>query len=164
MSAITKVAAVVLASGLLTGAGAGAAFAYDTTVDTGYVAVEEIVAAPVTLEEVEAAFAAFKTAQATALAAEKQAHSEYQVAEKAALDATKAVKGGDKKAAQDQVQALRAANQAALKALKATNQVAVDEAKAAYQVLADLYGAQNTVVEAPVVEVPVTDPAALPAA
>lgn len=157
MSAITKVAALVLASGLLTGAGAGTAFAIDAPVDGGVVAVEEtVVEAPVALvteEEVAAAHATFKSVQAAALAAEKQAHADYQVAEKSALDATKAVKGGDKKAAQDQVQALRAANQAALKALKATNQVAVDEAKAAYQVLADLYAAQNTVVEVPVAAV-----------
>lgn len=163
MSVITKAAAVVLASGLIAGAGAGTAFAADTTVDSGYVAVEETTAAPVTLEEVQAAFAAFKAAQADALAAEKQAHADYQAAEKAALDAAKAVKGTAKKAAQDQVQALRTANLEALKSLKASNQVAVDEAKAAYQVLADLYEAQNTVVEAPVEEA-VVDPAAVPAA
>lgn len=167
MSVITKAAAVVLASGLIAGAGAGTAFAADATVDSGYVAVEETTAAPVTLEEVQAAFAAFKAAQADALAAEKQAHADYQAAEKAALDAAKAVKGTAKKAAQDQVQALRTANLEALKSLKslkASNQVAVDEAKAAYQVLADLYEAQNTVVEAPVEEAPVVDPAAVPAA
>ena len=152
MSAITKVAAIVLASGLMTGAGAGAAFATEGTADTGYVAVEETIveapAAPVTLEEVEAAYAAFKAVQADALAAEKQAHAEYQAAEKAAGDAAQAVKGTARKAAQDQVQVLRAANLAALKSLKATNQVAVDQAKAAYQALADLYEAQNA-VEAP---------------
>lgn len=164
MSAITKVAAVVLASGLMAGGGAGAAFAADATVNTGYVAAEEIVAAPVTLEEVEAAFAAFKTAQADALAAEKQARSTYQAAEKAALAATKSAKGTAKKAAVAKVKTLRAANQAALKTLKATNKVAVDEAKAAYQALAELYEAQNAVVEAPVEEAPVTDPAAVPAA
>lgn len=164
MSAITKVAAVVFASGLMAGAGAGAAFASDATVDTGYVAAEEIVAAPVTLEEVEAAFAAFKTVQAEALAAENQAHADYQAAEKAALEATKPAKGTAKKAAQDPVQALRAANLEALKTLKAANQVAVDEAKAAYQALAELYEAQNAVVEAPVDEAPATDPAAVPAA
>lgn len=164
MSAITKAAAAVLATGLLTGAGAGAAMAYDGTVDTGYVAVAET-AAPVTLEQVEAAFAAFKTAQATALAAEKQARADYQAAEKAALVATKSAKGTAKKAAVAKLKALRGANRAALKALKAINQAAVDEAKAAYQALADLYEAQNAVVPvAPVVEVPVTDPAAVPAA
>lgn len=164
MSVITKVAAVVLTSGLMAGAGAGVAFAADATVDTGYVAAEETVVAPVTLEEVEAAFAAFKTAQADALAAEKQAHADYQAAEKAALEATKSAKGTAKKAAQDQVHVLRAANLEALKSLKAANQVAVDQAKAAYQALAEQYEAQNAVVEAPLVEAPVTDPATIPAA
>lgn len=147
MSAITKAAAVILVSGLLTGASATAVFANETAPDGNVTVVDAPDAeapAPVTQAEVDAAFAVFKQAQADALVAEKLAHVTARAQEAAALQLAKDTKGTAKKAAQDQVHALRAANHLALKELKAANNVTVDAAKAAYQEIAALCETQNT--------------------